>query len=98
MSDRTMLLFGRSTYSVPKATKRAFQVLVAVGVTALTILIVLSLNNVLTAHSGWRAGFDAWLAFIRRSDILGTMILTAAVTVISVYWTPENSSNSGGKK
>jgi len=97
MSDRTMLLFGRSTYSVPKATKRALQVLIAVAVTAVTILVVLSLNNVLTTHSGWRAGFDAWLAFIRRSDILGTMVLTAAITVVSVYWAPV-SSNSGGKK
>ena len=94
MSDRTMVAFGRSTYSVTKLTKRALQVLVATGLTAAAILIVLSLNNVLTAHSGWRQGFDAWLAFIRRSDILGTIVLTAAITVASVYWTPE----SGGKK
>ncbi len=95
MSDRTMLLFGRSTYSVPKATKRALQVLIAVAITAVAILIVLSLNNVLTTQSGWRQGFNAWYAFIRRSDIIGTMVLTAVVTVISVYWTPEGNS---GKK
>jgi len=90
MSDRTMLLFGRSTYSVPKLTKRAFQVLVAVALTAFAALIILSLNDVLTTHSGWRQGFDLWFAFIRRSDILGTIVLTAVVTVASLYWTPEN--------
>lgn len=91
MSDRTMLAFGRSTYSVPRMTKRAFQVLLAVALTAAAALVILSLNNVLTTHSGWRQGVDAWLAFIRRSDILGTIILTAVVTVVSVYWTPESS-------
>ncbi len=95
MSDRTMLAFGRSTYSVPKATKRAFQVLLAVAITAVAILIVLSLNNVLTTQTGWRQGFNTWLAFIRRSDILGTMVLTSAITVLSVYWSPQGGS---GKK
>lgn len=89
MSDRTMLAFGRSTYSVPRMTKRAFQVLLAVALTAAAALVILSLNNVLTTHSGWRQGVDAWLAFIRRSDILGTIILTAVVTIVSVYWTPD---------
>ena len=90
MSDRTMLAFGRSTYSVPRATKRALQVVMAVALTAAAALVILSLNNVLTTHSGWRQGFDAWFGFIRRSDILGTIVLTAVVTVISVYWTPES--------
>ncbi len=96
MSDRTMLAFGRSTYSVPRATKRAFQVVLAVAITAAAILVVLSLNNVLTTQTGWRQGFNTWLNFIRRSDILGTMVLTSIVTVISIYWTPEG--NSSGKK
>ena len=90
MSDRTKLLFRGATYSVPKFTKRALQVLIAVGLTALAALVILALNNVLTTNSGWRQGFDLWLAFIRRSDILGTIILTAVVTVASVYWTPGN--------
>jgi len=89
MSDRTMLLFGRSTYSVPKLTKRAFQVALAVALTALASLIILALNDVLTTHSGWRQGFDLWLAFIRRSDILGTIVLTAVISIASVYRAPE---------
>ena len=91
MSDRTMLLFGKSTYSVPRLTKRAFQVLVAVALTALASLVILSLNDVLTTHSGWRQGFDLWFGFIRRSDILGTIVLTAVVTVASIYRMPESS-------
>ena len=91
MSDRTMLAFGRATYSVPKLTKRAAQVLLAVALTSLASLAILALNDVLTTHSGWRQGFDLWFAFIRRSDILGTIVLTAVVTVASIYWTPENA-------
>ena len=90
MSDRTMLLLGRATYSVPRLTKRAFQVLIAVALTALAALVILALNDVLTTHSGWRQGFDLWFAFIRRSDILGTIVLTAVVTVGSVYRMPDN--------
>ena len=94
MSDRTMLAVGRSTYSVPRFTKRALQIVLAVALTAAAALIILSLNNLLTTQSGWRQGFNAWFTFIRRSDILGTIILTAIVTVMSVYWTPD----TGGKK
>ena len=65
------------------------------AITAVAILIVLSLNNVLTTQTGWRQGFNTWLAFIRRSDILGTMVLTSAITVLSVYWSPQGGS---GKK
>ena len=90
MSDRTRLLFRGATYSVPKLTKRSLQVLIAVGLTMLAALVILGLDNVLTTNSGWRQGFDLWLAFIRRSDILGTIVLTAVVTVASVYWTHDN--------
>lgn len=86
MSDRTTLAIGRSTFSVPRLTKRAVQVVMAVALTALASFLILALNNVLTAHSGWRDGVGAWLAFIRRSDIIGTMVLTAVVTVATVYW------------
>mgnify|MGYP001214752382 FL=1 len=44
------------------------------------------LNNVLTARSGFTQGFDAWYAFIRRTDIQGTIVLSALVTVAFIYW------------
>ncbi len=90
MSDRTMLAIGRSNFSVSRLTKRAVQTLVATALTAAASLVILMLNNVLTAKSGWQQGFDVWLAFIRRSDILGTMLLTAIVTVAFVYWHREH--------
>ncbi len=86
MSDRTQLAVGRSTFSVTRLTKRALQMVISAGLTALSALVILMLNNVLTARSGFTQGFDAWYAFIRRSDILGTIILTAIVTVLFVYW------------
>jgi len=90
MSDRTMLLFRGATYSVSKLTKRAFQVLLAVGLTAVATLFILVLNNLLTTNGGWQQGLDLWLAFIRRSDIIGTIVLTAVVTVASIYRAPDN--------
>ena len=86
MSDRTQLAIGRNSISVPKLTKRALQVLYAVIITAAIALVIIMLNNVLTAKGGWLQGVTAWTAFIRRSDILGTMILTALVTVATLYW------------
>lgn len=86
MSDRTQLAVGRSTFSVTRLTKRALQMVISAGLTAFSALVILMLNNVLTARSGFTQGFDAWYAFIRRSDILGTIILTAIVTVLFVYW------------
>ena len=86
MSDRTQLAIGRNTLSVPRVTKRILEVAVATGLTGLASFLILTLNNVLTARAGLMLGFDIWLAFIRRSDILGTIILTALVTVAYLHW------------
>lgn len=86
MSDRTQIAIGRNTLTVPRITKRLVEVGVAVGLTALAALLVLGLNTVLTGRSGFSQGLDLWLAFIQRSDILGTVILTAIVTVAYINW------------
>ncbi|MGD9669693.1 MAG: hypothetical protein AB7U75_11625 [Hyphomicrobiaceae bacterium] len=86
MSDRTQLAFGSSTFSVTRLTKRLMQMVISSALTAFAAFVILMLNNVLTARSGFTQGFDAWYAFIRRSDILGTIALTAMVTVAFVYW------------
>ena len=31
-------------------------------------------------------GLDVWLSFIGRSDIIGTIVLTALVTIAFMYW------------
>lgn len=90
MSDRTMLAIGRSSFSVSRLTKRAVQTVAATALTAVASFIILMLNNVLTAKAGWQQGFDIWLAFIRRSDILGTMALTAIITILFIYWQRES--------
>ena len=93
MSDRTQLAIGRTILSVPRLTKRAGEVAVVTGLTGLAALLVLGLNNVLTARSGFTGGFDLWMQFIRRSDILGTMILTAIVAVVYLSWNRDSSNN-----
>ncbi|MFV0369218.1 MAG: hypothetical protein ACK5KM_12235 [Hyphomicrobiaceae bacterium] len=90
MSDRTQLAIGRSSFSVTRLTKRALQMAIASGLTAFAALVILMLNNVLTARSGFTQGFDVWYAFIQRSDILGTIVLTAIVTVLFIYWQRDN--------
>jgi hypothetical protein len=86
MTDRTQLSIGRSNFSVPKLTKRLFEIVIASGLTSLVALAVITLNQMLTGRNGWQRGYDAWFQFIKRSDILGTMLLTAAVTVAFIYW------------
>jgi ABC-type sulfate transport system permease subunit len=94
MSDRTQIAIGRNTISVPRITKRAVEVAVATGLTALASFMILELNTVLTGRTGFSQGLDLWLSFIRRSDILGTMILTAIVTVAYINW----QRDGGGKR
>ncbi len=91
MSDRTQLAIGRNTLSVPRLTKRALEVVIATSVTGFVSLAVLLLNNVLTGRGGWLNGFDVWLAFIRRPDILGTIVLTAICTIGFLQWQRDNA-------
>ncbi len=86
MSDRTSLAFGRHAFSVPKLVKRALQVVTSIIMTAAVSLVVIGLNSVLTGRGGFVQGIAAWTSFIQRPDILGTMALTAVVTVTMLYW------------
>lgn len=86
MSDRTQLAIGRNTLNVPRLTKRALEVVLATAVTGLVALVILMLNNVLTSRGGWLNGFEVWMAFIRRPDNLGTIVLTAICTVGFLHW------------
>jgi hypothetical protein len=86
MSERTQLHVGKTNYTVPKITKRLIEIVMGTVLTAIVILAVLTLDNVLTGKSGWYGGYAQWLKFMQQSDILGTMLLTAGVTVAFVYW------------
>lgn len=86
MSERTQLAIGPKTLSVPKFTKRLVEIAVSSGLTAVAILAILTINNLLIGKNGWERGYAIWMRFIQRSDILGTIILTAVITVMFVYW------------
>jgi uncharacterized membrane protein YhaH (DUF805 family) len=97
MSDRTMIAVAGKAFSVPRLAKRALQILTAMGLTALVSLAIIVANSLLTAKGGSVAGFNTWLAFIQQPDVIGTMILTAVVTIAYLYW-DRGSGNSGGRR
>ena len=86
MSDRTQLAIGRNSISVPRMTKRLIEAIIATGITSVVAFVILVLNNVLTNRGGWLDGFEVWRNFMRQPAILGTMFLTALVTVLFLAW------------
>jgi hypothetical protein len=88
MIEKTILaLPAGKKVSVPRLFKRTLQIGLAVGLTAAILLVVIAGSGMLVGRGGTlQAGFAAWLAFIRRTDILATMTITALVTVMLVYW------------
>ena len=87
MVDKTTLVLPGRRFSVPKLLKRLLQVTVAVALTAGVALVLIAGNLLLIGKKGKSfQGVDIWLSFINRTDILATMILTALVTVLFVYW------------
>lgn len=86
MADKTILVVPGKKLSVPRIVKRSLQVAVSVLLTAVLVLAIVVSNGFLTTRGRLLQGWDAWLGFINRPDILSTMILTSVVTVLFVYW------------
>lgn len=86
MTDKTTLVVPGQKLSVPRFVKRTVQVAASVVLTAAVALIIVVGSGMLLGRSGSFKGIDVWLAFIKRPDIQGTMLLTAIVTVLFVYW------------
>jgi hypothetical protein len=87
MVDKTILVVpGKKKLSVPRPLKRTIQVAAAVGLTAFVVLAIVIGNGFLVPHGRPLQGWDVWLAYIYRPDILATMVLTALVTILFVYW------------
>lgn len=87
MADKTTLVLPGRKLSVPKFFKRFVQVVLAVTLTSVVALAVIAGNTLLTDKKGRVFhGFDQWMSFIQRPDIQATMVLTALVTVLLVYW------------
>lgn len=87
MADKTMLSMPGKKMQVPKPLKRTIQTVAAVALTSMVALAIIAGNAMLLGKKGSSMkGVDIWLSFIYRADILATMILTAFVTVMFVYW------------
>jgi hypothetical protein len=86
MSEKTILVVPGKKMSVPRVFKRGLQILSAVALTAGVALAILIGNGLLVPRGRLLQGWDTWVTFIVRTDILATMVLTALVTVWFVYW------------
>ena len=96
MAETTQLVMAGKRMIVPRILKRLVQVGLAVALTGAVFFLVIAGNGYLMGRTTFQAGFNTWLAFIRRSDILTTMVLTAVVTVLLVYWQRDQEKKPGG--
>ena len=86
MSDKTTLVMPGQNVIVPRIVKRVAQVAASCFITAAVALVIVWGSGMLLARGSSSRGLDIWLSFIQRPDIQGTMLLTAIVTVLYVYW------------
>jgi uncharacterized membrane protein len=87
MADpKTMLVMPGSKFQVTRLVKQAAQTVAGVAVAALVIGLFMVVNGLLTGRGSTMQWINVWLSFIKRGDILATMLLTAASTVLFVYW------------
>ena len=97
MVETTVLVVSGKRMTVPRILKRSLQVAAAVALTASVFLVVIVGNGLIVGRQGsLQTGLNVWLAFIKRPDILATMILTALVSVLLVYWQRNQERKAGG--
>lgn len=72
--------------------RQAVEALTAVALTAAVFFVIVFANSLLMSRGSYAHGFNLWLTFIQRGDILGTMVLTAFVTMAYMFW-----KHSGGR-
>jgi hypothetical protein len=101
MVETTQLVVGGKKMFVPRLLKRLLQIAIAVAITSAIFFLVIVGNGFL-APAGrvttLQAGYNQWLAFIRRPEILTTMVLTAIVTVLLVYWQRDKERRGGSSR
>ena len=76
---------------IPPLLKRALDATVAIALTMALVLVMVVISNLLLARTNSWMGFRLWYAFIGRPDILGTIILTAIVSVAYIFWQQQGS-------
>lgn len=66
--------------------RKGLDVVIAIVLTAAAAFVIVISNSFLVGRGSSWHGVNVWYAFILRPDILGTMILTALVTVAYFVW------------
>ena len=72
--------------SMSPMMKRLVDLLVSVALTAAVVFVIVVANAFLMMRGTSMQGFRLWYAFIARPDILGTIVLTALVTLAYTFW------------
>ena len=97
MVETTLLVVSGRKLTVPRILKRSLQIAIAVALTAAVFLVVIVGNGLIVGRqTSLQAGINTWLAFVKRPEILATMILTAFVSVLFVYWQRNQERRAGG--
>src|SRR5262245_543612 len=98
MAETTMLIAAGKKMSVPRILKRLVQMALGVALSAAAIFVMIVGGGFLTGQRvTLQAGYNQWIAFMLRPDILTVMVLTAAVTVLLVYWQRDKERKIGGR-
>jgi type IV secretory pathway VirB2 component (pilin) len=98
MAETTMLIAAGKKMSVPRILKRLLQMALGVALSAAVIFVMIVGGGFLNGQRiTLRAGYNQWLTFMLRPDILTVMVLTAAVTVLLVYWQRDKERKIGGR-
>jgi hypothetical protein len=96
MVETTILVVAGKKLPMPRLFKRVLQVAIAVVLTAGVFFVMIVGNGFLLGRgTSFQAGLNVWLTFIKRPDILTTMVLTAFVTVLFVYWQRNQERRAG---
>ncbi|NJO21900.1 MAG: hypothetical protein HC868_01820 [Sphingomonadales bacterium] len=66
--------------------RRVVDVAASIALTAAVVFVIVVVNSFLVARGGSIYGFKLWAAYIARPDIIGTIALTALVTVAYLFW------------
>ncbi len=86
MTDKTIFAVPGRRIPMPRPVKRTAQIAIAVALTSVAVFVLMAGNGMLQAKTSIFKTIPQWLAFVSRPDILATMVLTAMVTVMFVYW------------
>jgi hypothetical protein len=79
----------------PHIMKRLVDVVVAAALTAAVVFVIMFANGLLVARGSTWNGVNVWYSFMSRPDILGTIALTAVVSMAYVFW--QQTRRPGGR-